>query len=742
MNFRPAVENTPGFRPQAPDPGALDFLYTNAYNALYHSPFAGTYRFSELTLEKVWGTGKKLTPEQANDEFGMDGLLQFNSPIYESAARLMMRRKIAEQQRAQVIGAGIEHGGAARTALGFGTSFVASFIDPINFAASFVPIVGQAKFVNQLHAGGAASWRVKLAQGLIDESTITKFVGPSVTKQRLVTGAIEGSVGAALVEPLVLFPALQEQSDYSLQDTLINLGFGAVFGAGIHAGIGKLGDYWSKRNGKTQEAAINGTIKNILDDEPVTAPAKFDAVDERTIAEGLEMPNFRTIAKEKIDSIESFQKSKKYFNTNDPYVYHLSQSKDLASFLEKGMLPSERGIDGPGLYLSNTIENTQQHALLGEGLLFRVKKDLLVNEFGVFPARESGIEFDESTGDLFISGKRILPANILEVQNEVGDWVALNEGALANINKTIAKEKFNDIDIDNFIEVDKILLHSTQENFDKITFDAFFGNQNFTASFGEDFGQNRIFVKIPKNTKILDFTDFNNIEVKKLLIRLNNELFPDQKVSSNNLKSIEEFKKFLEDDLDGYDFWAGNKAEIANIMRDMNIDGLRHNDEYILTKETLAGLKQELKKNLTGEQALNEHKKLINEQAVKGREAAIKKETSRLEKEWLSQNKEPIRQETNSRAKALSQEELAKSQEALQQAPPVQQQPIDAPKARTAEQVDQHLPELTEEIDILTNDLGKLTKAEETLLDELNSFDAQKAESAILRGVSCMTKKL
>lgn len=328
MNFRPPLQDTVGFRAQPPDPGALDFLYTSAQDALYHSPFAGTYRFSELSLEKIWGSGRMLSPEEANEQYGLDGDLQFNTQIYESAASLMMRRKLAERERMQIINDGISHGGIGRQALGIGTGFVASFLDPINFASAFVPIVGVSRNVERLRQAGASSLRIKLAQGLVDESAITSLVGKNIAAQRITTGAIEGAVGQALVEPLVLLPALQEQANYDLNNSLTNLGFGAIFGGTIHFAFGKLGDYWAQRSKQTQEAAALNTINDILNDNPAHSAGKLDAVDERSILDDLA----NTTTPERIIEPDPGQKLENTLRNNtlsEPATLRLSKSTEI-----------------------------------------------------------------------------------------------------------------------------------------------------------------------------------------------------------------------------------------------------------------------------------------------------------------------------------------------------------------------------------------------------------------------------
>ena len=55
-------------------------------------------------------------------------------------------------------------------------------------------------------------------------------------------GAMEGAVGAAMLEPLIYAGAQTANADYDLNDTLANIAFGSVFGGGLHVIGGAVGD--------------------------------------------------------------------------------------------------------------------------------------------------------------------------------------------------------------------------------------------------------------------------------------------------------------------------------------------------------------------------------------------------------------------------------------------------------------------------------------------------------------------
>ncbi len=244
--WNPPDEN-PNFVARPPDPGMFDLYKTVGYEGLYHSPFNGVRRFTELDLEKMGGN--KISPDEANQRFGLGGELKFDEPITEAGAQMMYRRKVDELDRNYLIARGSTTG--VRSASGMVVGMASSMLDPINFASMFIPVAGEAR--------------------------IARFAGQfkSPLAQRLAAGALTGLSGSAMVEPFILLPALQEQANYSLKDSATNLGFGAAFGGLLHAGLGAIGDRMKKLKPKDSDQLFESAMNNVLKDEPVTSPAKI-----------------------------------------------------------------------------------------------------------------------------------------------------------------------------------------------------------------------------------------------------------------------------------------------------------------------------------------------------------------------------------------------------------------------------------------------------------------------------------
>jgi hypothetical protein len=166
-------------------------------------------------------------PQELNQRYGHLGL-NFETPTREDTARLLAENKRAEIVRQDVIARSPQ--GVGAEAARFGTALLGSAVDPINIASAFLPVVGQARY---------AGWVARMG----------------ATRARLSRGAVEGTAGAAAVEPLVAGLSRQQQLDYTMADALVNVALGGILGGGLHAGAGKIGDYLSGVDPQTRAQA-------------------------------------------------------------------------------------------------------------------------------------------------------------------------------------------------------------------------------------------------------------------------------------------------------------------------------------------------------------------------------------------------------------------------------------------------------------------------------------------------------
>jgi hypothetical protein len=157
---------------------------------------------------------RRLSAEEANERYGGLGLT-WDREVAEPVAELLAERKREENARQDLLQRGST--GIGRKAAALGIGLLVSMADPLNVVSAFVPVVGEARY---------ALWAQRMGR----------------THARLARGAIEGAAGAAMIEPFLLGVSRQEQADYSLMDSLLNVAFGTVLGGGLHAVAGAVGD--------------------------------------------------------------------------------------------------------------------------------------------------------------------------------------------------------------------------------------------------------------------------------------------------------------------------------------------------------------------------------------------------------------------------------------------------------------------------------------------------------------------
>lgn len=147
---------------------------------------------------------------------------------------------------------------------------VGGILDPINVAASFVPVVGEARWAYMLSKAGAS-----------------KVARAGAYARR---GLIEGGVGSLAVEPLTLAFQSQQQADYGLMDSVLNVTFGTLLGGGLHVAAGAIGGGLRAPEPRraapvtdvppVKAAAAEATVAARLDEGPVTRDT-FDPIEAK-----------------------------------------------------------------------------------------------------------------------------------------------------------------------------------------------------------------------------------------------------------------------------------------------------------------------------------------------------------------------------------------------------------------------------------------------------------------------------
>lgn len=379
-------------------------------------------RYEESTYTDEFGNvsdipatpSRILSPEEASKMYGLEGMLTFDEPTPEPVARQLYDLKIQETIRKDTMR-------RADTGLGTGilAGVAASFADPIYLGSAFIPVVGEARF-----------------------AAMTGRIG--TTNARLLTGAIEGSVGAAVVEPMVLAGAMSEQADYTAADSMSNIVFGGVVGGGLHLGAGYIGDRWAGRASATplarefddlavedRAAVITGAAEQLESRRPVDVQAVADAAiaraEERRFLDPHEMriEEFATTARQ-VELTEAQTKALLPKDIRDP-VTGFYQKEDRIPTMERAQrFLQENG--GVGTYVEADIANlgglNARFGNSGANKVYREMSDIF----------EEAIKEAGGTGILFRHGGDEISAIVLGVPpTDVERALAGMQGRMAEL---------------------------------------------------------------------------------------------------------------------------------------------------------------------------------------------------------------------------------------------------------------------------------------------------------------------
>lgn len=225
--------------------GTLDVLGATLDETLYYNPANALARLGDQYLFE--GTrGRVLSKDEwASSEFFREGIEVGDEGIKEGLANLLAERHDERLEFQTTLQR--SRGGFGLGAAQFGVALAGSFLDPLNVASAFIPTVG-------------------LARG----ATVASRLGRN--GNRFTTGMMDGAIGAAVVEPLVIGAAAAEQDrDYGLMDSFLNVALGSALGGGLHWGVGKITDRINSAPPQTRDTAQQTAVGQVASDQEVTA---------------------------------------------------------------------------------------------------------------------------------------------------------------------------------------------------------------------------------------------------------------------------------------------------------------------------------------------------------------------------------------------------------------------------------------------------------------------------------------
>jgi hypothetical protein len=176
-------------------------------------------------------SGRTLDATEANASYSVPGLT-FDRPVAEGVAQALRDGREAENRRQAIIARRSDS--LATSAVGRGVvTFATAMLDPVNIGAALIPFVGEARMMQLLGT-------------------------TSVAAVRAATGAANGALGMAVLEPLEWGLSRSEFNDRHMSETLANVAFGGVLGAGLHV-LGGAAVDWKRGSGPAWAPKPNPT---------------------------------------------------------------------------------------------------------------------------------------------------------------------------------------------------------------------------------------------------------------------------------------------------------------------------------------------------------------------------------------------------------------------------------------------------------------------------------------------------
>ena len=258
--------------------GTLDVLGATLDETLYYNPLSALNR----TFDQYLGpgaNGRVLSSDEFRDsQYFREGIEVGEDGITEGLANLLSERHDRRENLRFTLNR--SRGGFGLGAAQFGTMLAGSLLDPLNVASAFIPAIGQARMATMAARFGK-------------------------TGSRLMAGAIDGAVGATVLEPLVIGQAyLEQDADYGLMDSFLNVTFGSVLGGGLHVGFGKISDRIERLNAEVRIEAQARSLGQALSDQEINVRSIVDQQEAAKDADIIARANDRLAQDRSVRGVE------------------------------------------------------------------------------------------------------------------------------------------------------------------------------------------------------------------------------------------------------------------------------------------------------------------------------------------------------------------------------------------------------------------------------------------------------
>ncbi|OOL19607.1 hypothetical protein AL01_01085 [Bombella intestini] len=252
-----------------------------------------TIRIGSWLQRKNEGSeGDILTPEDANARYGITDVLNFDKPISSSVAQTLNEDKQQQLIRQNTIRNG--PGGVINRTLTAVAGAAPSFLDPINYAAAFIPGLGESRIAMVLGRAAARAEGFGLesvADGLLSAEGLNRRVGAALSSNlpgRVIQGASQGAAGMAALEPLNFYLDRDEHNDWSMGQALGNIAFGGFMGGSLH-GLGyALGKRLDRAGTDAKGQVLADGMSSMASDSPSNAESLLNIHEVQKTREDLD----------------------------------------------------------------------------------------------------------------------------------------------------------------------------------------------------------------------------------------------------------------------------------------------------------------------------------------------------------------------------------------------------------------------------------------------------------------------
>ena len=287
-------------------------------------------------------SGERLDPEQLNQEFKIEGLVEFDSSMTRAAAMDKRDKAIESAARKFLIEQEASDNNIVDNIGSFGSEIAGYLIDPVNLVTlggGAAVLKGTAAGAKSFLIGSRALKGSKGAQAAIAflEGSTEFLANPaalgSINRTRIAAGAGEVALQTAITEPLVFKNARDNNYDYDVTTMLL------MSGAGVGVG-GLLGFVGARAVGKQMDK-VSGFLDNMILTGRVSEKT-IDALYHKTFADALDnrVPSveyFRAAQKVDYDSVGL----QKFHNDLDNGRFSRIIPEDQMDYLKKNIAAEE-----------------------------------------------------------------------------------------------------------------------------------------------------------------------------------------------------------------------------------------------------------------------------------------------------------------------------------------------------------------------------------------------------------------